>query len=71
MPVCGICSIANDNHYQQHGMLIAWPVDDNENHSHLDSFIAIEKHSHLDRRVANENHSQDRAMRMRIILDWA
>ena len=52
-------------------MVIAWPVDDNENHSHLDSFIAIEKHSHLDRRIANENHSQDRAMRMRIILDWA
>ena len=29
--------IANDNHYQQLGMLIAWLYNENENHYHLDS----------------------------------
>jgi hypothetical protein len=42
MPVYGIGRIANDNHYQQLGMVIAWPVDDNENHSHLDSYCNCE-----------------------------
>jgi len=69
VPVCGIGRVANDNHYQQLGMVIAWPYDDNDNHSHLDSYCNCEAFATAPASCNRESFASRPALQLIIILN--